>query len=161
MRRQRGDGRGMRAGYGCFLGLMLSMPGCGTEPVTVRPEPERPPVPPIPTPYLAKLYFTGRVTDSSGQAVEGALVVVEVRPKTHRTECDWVSLSTGGKTDADGMYLNKWGENGWLGRGCVGVFASKGSLFGRRSLVDVILRSVTDALPPDTVVVDVVLDEGG
>jgi hypothetical protein len=115
----------------------------------------------VPSPYLAKLYVTGRVIDPSGRAVEGALVVAKVWPNTHRGECDRVGLSTGGKTDADGMYLNKWGENGWLGRGCVGVFASKGSLFGRRHLDDVVLRSVTDTLPPDTVVVDVVLDEGG
>ena len=147
----------MRTGCGLLLGLVLSTSGCDSEMATI-PDPERPEPPFVPTPYLAKLYVTGTVTDASGRAVEGALVVVSVRPRTHRTECDSAILETGGKTDADGVYLNVWGENGWLGRGCVRAFASKDNLLGRASRSDVILRSVADAVPPDTLVLDIVME---
>ncbi len=148
----------MRTGYGLLVGLVLSTSGCESEMAATRPDPEPEP-PRVPTPYLAKLYVTGKVTDSSGRAVEDALVVVSVQPTTHRTECESAVLVTGGKTDANGVYLNVWGENGWLGRGCVRASASKDNLLGRADRSNVILRSVSDALPPDTLVVDVVLDD--
>ena len=148
----------MRTGYGWLLGLVLSTSGCESEMTTTRPDPGPEP-PRVPTPYLAKLYVTGKVTDSSGQSVADALVVVSVRPTTHRRECELAVLSTGGKTDANGEYLNVWGENGWLGRGCVRAYASKGSLSGRANRSNVILRSAADAMAPDTVVLDIVLDD--
>ncbi len=135
------------------------MSGCGPELATTRPEPE-PPDPPVPAPYLARLYVTGTVTNRAGQPVEGALVVVDVSADSHRTECDFTALVTGGITDSKGVYFNRWGEDGRLGRGCVRVFATKGDLLGRGSLSDVVLRSIEDPLPPDTVVVNVVLNEG-
>ncbi|WP_419936793.1 hypothetical protein [Candidatus Palauibacter sp.] len=104
--------------------------------------------------------MTGIVTNIAGQPVEDALVVVDVSADSHRVECDFTWLVTGGLTDSKGVYFNKWGEDGRLGRGCVRVFATKGDLLGRAFLSDVMLRSVEDPLPPDTVVVNVVLNEG-
>lgn len=148
----------MRTGCGLLLALVLSTSGCESEMATT-PDPEQPEPPHVPTPYLAKLYVTGKVTDASGRAVENALVVVLVQPTTHRVECESAVLPTGGRTDANGVYLNVWGENGWLGRGCVRAAAWKDNLRGRADRSDVTLRSVADALPPDTLVVDIVLDD--